>query len=43
MNHKNRNEKIYKYISEYIINNPLKWEDNELNIDKSDGNDGPFL
>ena len=29
-----RNVKSYQKISEYIINNPLKWDDDKFNPDK---------
>jgi REP element-mobilizing transposase RayT len=29
-----RNENEYNRISQYIINNPIKWENNKLNGDK---------
>jgi REP element-mobilizing transposase RayT len=31
-----RNNKSYQTISEYIINNPLKWEEDKFNPDKTD-------
>ncbi|MGC9375830.1 MAG: hypothetical protein ACP5DQ_12405, partial [Bacteroidales bacterium] len=33
-----RNQISYQNISEYIINNPLKWDDDQFNPDKNDGN-----
>ncbi len=35
-----RNEKSYQNISEYIINNPLKWDDDKFNPDKIIGKNG---
>ena len=32
-----RNDKSYKNISEYITNNPLKWQDDKFNPDKKEG------
>ena len=32
-----RNEKSYQTIAEYIINNPLKWNDDKFNPDKTKG------
>jgi len=34
-----RNDNSYQTISEYIINNPLKWEDDKFNYNKKGGND----
>ncbi|MFO8001473.1 MAG: transposase [Marinilabilia sp.] len=33
-----RDQKSYQNISAYIINNPLKWNDDKFNPDKIDGN-----
>ena len=39
-----RNQKSYQNISEYIINNPLKWEDEPLNPGKKhDNSTGNFI